>query len=161
MCLSSWHLLQWYTSVGTTPLMFCIHLFFLYLQGTDSYSAYAVRPRPCYARKKSSYVKESEDETKCKPKDICFHLLKLFSKRSHRLEKVLCPDTHTSDTLDYQLWYVKRIDLILLFLFASRKSSNQPPLPNKPLEETPPRNSFLQRSAPFEKAPMGPYSGEA
>jgi nuclear pore complex protein Nup98-Nup96 len=35
--------------------------------------------------------------------DLCFHLLKLYSSRSHALNQVLNPATHTSDPLDYRL----------------------------------------------------------
>lgn len=35
--------------------------------------------------------------------DIRYHILKLYSKRSHPMEKLLNPATHTSDILDYRL----------------------------------------------------------
>nr|CAD7588877.1 unnamed protein product [Timema genevievae] len=37
--------------------------------------------------------------------DLCYHLLKLYSSRSHPLDQLLNPATHTSDPLDYRLWY--------------------------------------------------------
>lgn len=39
--------------------------------------------------------------------DIRFHLLKLYSKRSHRLEALLNPATHTADPMDFRLsWFL-------------------------------------------------------
>ncbi|XP_022108489.1 nuclear pore complex protein Nup98-Nup96-like isoform X2 [Acanthaster planci] len=39
--------------------------------------------------------------------DMCFHLVKLYTDRSHRLERVLAPTTHTGYHLDYRLsWHV-------------------------------------------------------
>lgn len=52
-----------------------------------------------------SYIKNLEFETSDgrKIEDLCFHLLKLFSRRSYPLETVLNPITHTSNVLDYRL----------------------------------------------------------
>lgn len=39
--------------------------------------------------------------------DVRFHLLKLYSKRSHRLEALLNPATHTTDPMDFRLsWFL-------------------------------------------------------
>lgn len=61
--------------------------------GEDSY---ACRPLP-------SYSAEWETSSGQVVFDICYHLLRLFSFRSHPLEKILNPATHTSDPLDYRL----------------------------------------------------------
>jgi len=39
--------------------------------------------------------------------DLRYHLLLLFSKRSHPLEELLNPATHTPDPLDYRLRCLK------------------------------------------------------
>ncbi|RZF34912.1 hypothetical protein LSTR_LSTR011406 [Laodelphax striatellus] len=42
--------------------------------------------------------------------DVCYHLLRLYSFRSHPLERLLNPATHTSDPLDYRLsWLLMRV----------------------------------------------------
>nr|CAD7426062.1 unnamed protein product [Timema monikensis] len=42
--------------------------------------------------------------------DLCFHLLKLYSSRSHPLDQLLNPATHTSDPLDYRLcWFLFQV----------------------------------------------------
>lgn len=42
--------------------------------------------------------------------DIRYHILKLYSKRSHSLEKLLNPATHTSDFMDFRLsWLLLQV----------------------------------------------------
>nr|CAD7197115.1 unnamed protein product [Timema douglasi] len=42
--------------------------------------------------------------------DLCYHLLKLYSSRSHPLDQLLNPATHTSDPLDYRLcWFLFQV----------------------------------------------------
>ncbi|XP_033631554.1 nuclear pore complex protein Nup98-Nup96-like isoform X1 [Asterias rubens] len=39
--------------------------------------------------------------------DMCYHLVKLYTDHTHRLERVLAPTTHTAYQLDYRLsWHV-------------------------------------------------------
>ncbi|XP_065058419.1 nuclear pore complex protein Nup98-Nup96-like [Rhopilema esculentum] len=79
-------------------------------KGTDTYSPYAAPPKPCYATDRCAMVDNEDLEAQRQPKDICYHILKLYSKRSHRLERVLCPNTHTEDPLDYQLcWQLQQV----------------------------------------------------
>ena len=35
--------------------------------------------------------------------DMCYHLVKLYTDHTHRLERVLAPTTHTAYQLDYRL----------------------------------------------------------
>lgn len=37
------------------------------------------------------------------PYDTCYHLLKLYCDRAHRLDQLLMPQTYTTDHLDYRL----------------------------------------------------------
>lgn len=65
----------------------------------DSKDVYAKCPDP-------PYVEDGvEPETSSGQQiwDLCFHLLKLYSSRSHPLNQLLNPATHTSDPLDYRL----------------------------------------------------------
>ncbi|TRY63912.1 hypothetical protein TCAL_05590 [Tigriopus californicus] len=42
--------------------------------------------------------------------DVSYHLLKLYTNRSHPLESILTPATHTSDCLDYRLaWLLAKV----------------------------------------------------
>lgn len=59
-------------------------------------------PDPPYA---DTVVVETSKSGKIQ--DLCFHLLKLYSSRSHPLIKLINPLTHTSNVLDYRLsWFV-------------------------------------------------------
>uniref|UniRef100_A0A1A9WVG8 Nuclear pore complex protein Nup98-Nup96 n=1 Tax=Glossina brevipalpis TaxID=37001 RepID=A0A1A9WVG8_9MUSC len=62
---------------------------------------YSQPPIPSYMEEDSF---SSEQQRKYAPVyDIRYHLLHLFSKRSHPLESLLNPATHTSDPMDYRL----------------------------------------------------------
>ncbi|XP_038055472.1 nuclear pore complex protein Nup98-Nup96-like isoform X2 [Patiria miniata] len=51
--------------------------------------------------------REAVEEERFVVRDMCFHLVKLYADRSHRLERVLAPTTHTANQLDYRLsWHV-------------------------------------------------------
>lgn len=66
----------------------------------------AVMPSPPYQCK---YDIESVNSSK-PLQDIRYHILKLYSRRSHPLEKLLNPATHTSDIMDYRLsWHLLQV----------------------------------------------------
>lgn len=46
-----------------------------------------------------------DEENKFVTRDTCYHLLKLYCKRSHRLERLLSPSTSTAHQLDFSLRY--------------------------------------------------------
>lgn len=53
------------------------------------------------------YATEFQVQSDQPIQDIRFHLLKLYSKRSHRLEALLNPATHTTDPMDFRLsWFL-------------------------------------------------------
>ena len=79
----------------------------------------------------SNKIQPDDDPTEMEgsqPKDICYHLLKLYSERSHRLERTLCPNTHTSNPLDYALWLVVGFhkDDFKSYSFLVLRTLNQP-----------------------------------
>ncbi|XP_055590552.1 LOW QUALITY PROTEIN: nuclear pore complex protein Nup98-Nup96 [Uranotaenia lowii] len=58
--------------------------------------------------------------------DIRFHLLKLFSKRSHPIETLLNPATHTPDPLDFRLsWFLLQALETLGYHHCSELSRSQ------------------------------------
>ncbi|XP_017031633.1 nuclear pore complex protein Nup98-Nup96 [Drosophila kikkawai] len=78
---------------------------------TDALNAYnkAYQAEECYAEApKPSYKDESASATGTKPVyDLRYHLLQLYSKRTHSLEETLNPITHTTDPMDFRLsWLV-------------------------------------------------------
>lgn len=60
---------------------------------------FASAPDPSYTKD----VLEYETADGRKPQDLCYHLLKLYSRRSYPLETLLNPITHTANILDYRL----------------------------------------------------------
>lgn len=72
------------------------------MQGSSSYGKYGAPPRPPFMEEND----EGEDEeNKFVTRDTCYHLLKLYCKRSHRLERLLSPSTSTAHQLDFSLRY--------------------------------------------------------
>lgn len=56
------------------------------------------------------YVDEYDIKAKTQIQDIRYHLLKLYSKRSHTLETLLNPATHTPDLMDFRLsWLLLQV----------------------------------------------------
>ncbi|XP_014242477.1 nuclear pore complex protein Nup98-Nup96 isoform X1 [Cimex lectularius] len=65
---------------------------------------YASKPKPHY---EDEYVIETSHEKEIN--DIIYHLLKLFSAKSHPLEQLLNPTTYSPEPLDYRLsWFLMR-----------------------------------------------------
>lgn len=58
--------------------------------------------------------------------DIRYHILKLYSKRSHSLEKLLNPATHSSDFMDFRLsWLLLQILKSIGYQHCSEQSEAQ------------------------------------
>lgn len=83
------------------------------------YGCYAARPVPPYVETASFGAMEEDEASdaegmedmgqKFVPRDMCYHLLKLYNKKSHRLDRLLTPTTSTRDNLDYRLsWHVQQ-----------------------------------------------------
>lgn len=85
----------WYLSSATASITDSL---LAYEQSFQSDEFHALPPTPPYT---DSFEPQTGSE---KPiEDVRFHLLKLYSKRSHPLEALLNPATHTSDTMDFRL----------------------------------------------------------
>ncbi|NXS93869.1 NUP98 protein, partial [Jacana jacana] len=67
---------------------------------------YACCPLPPYLEESGCVIEE--DENAGRPlRDVCFHLLKLYSDRLYELDQLLDPRSVTSDPLDYRLsWHL-------------------------------------------------------
>ena len=71
-----------------------------FTEGDPQFGVYAPPPRP-------SYAADDENASVC---DLKFHLMKLYSNRSHPLESIVTPTTHTPDQLDHrQGWFVAQV----------------------------------------------------
>jgi nuclear pore complex protein Nup98-Nup96 len=75
-------------------------------KGRTSTGIYAAEPSPSYLAGTQAIwpERDAEEETEQKPcRDTCYHLIKLFCKRSHRLENTLAPASYTRYQLDVSL----------------------------------------------------------
>ncbi|XP_052837184.1 LOW QUALITY PROTEIN: nuclear pore complex protein Nup98-Nup96 [Drosophila gunungcola] len=72
---------------------------------TDALNAYnkAFQAEECYAEPPKPSYKDAPTETKKPVYDLRYHLLQLYSKRTHSLEETLNPITHTADPMDFRL----------------------------------------------------------
>lgn len=82
------------------------------MQGCEDTDPYTCPPRPPYLqsntslRRPPSYDGGYEGEVEGREEealDTCYHLLQLYSGGGHSLEKVLSPESSTSDHMDYRL----------------------------------------------------------
>lgn len=72
---------------------------------TDALNAYnkAFKADECYAEPPKPSYKEAPATSGTPIYDLRYHLLQLYSKRTHSLEETLNPITHTSDPMDFRL----------------------------------------------------------
>lgn len=69
-----------------------------YEQNYQNVNANVANPVPPYC--------SAKDASKCKYYDLRFHLLKLYSQRSHALEVLLNPANYSKDLMDYRLSFL-------------------------------------------------------
>ncbi len=70
---------------------------------------YCGRPVPAYLELVGGAAEEEEEEGGG-PLDIKYHLLRLYADRSHSLESLLSPASHTPDQLDTRLsWLLYQV----------------------------------------------------
>uniref|UniRef100_A0A7G3ALA0 Nuclear pore complex protein Nup98-Nup96 n=1 Tax=Lutzomyia longipalpis TaxID=7200 RepID=A0A7G3ALA0_LUTLO len=89
-----------------------------YESAFQSEDGVAAPPNPPYT--------DYEVESKNPIQDLRYHLLKLYSKRSHRIETLLNPATHTADSMDFRLsWLLLQTLATLGYHHCSEKSECQ------------------------------------
>jgi len=67
---------------------------------------YSARPEPSYSEDAAGSLETGGN----RPLDIKYQLIKLYADRSHRLERMLAPTTHTPDQLDFRAsWLLYRV----------------------------------------------------
>lgn len=113
-------------------------------KGRTSAGVYANEPRPSYLDDEEESQDDSDSEELMEHRsktcrDTCYHLIKLFCKRSHRLDSTLAPASYTRHQLDVSLryseyWYQFRCepDVANINYKAFMYSSVVPTYPSSP-----------------------------
>ncbi|XP_065225044.1 nuclear pore complex protein Nup98-Nup96 isoform X2 [Planococcus citri] len=94
----------WYITGSADSLVEALNQYELAFKSDGKF---ANAPDPPYAKDTLEY--ETSDGRKAF--DLCYHLLKLYSRRSYALETLLNPITHTANVLDYRLSWLIMITL--------------------------------------------------
>ncbi|KAM9247527.1 nuclear pore complex protein Nup98-Nup96 isoform 3-T3 [Leptosomus discolor] len=96
----------WYLLPPTASISKALAMYESAFQNTAECDKYACCPLPPYLED-SGCVIEDDDNVGRPLRDVCFHLLKLYSDRHYELEQLLDPRSVTSDPLDYRLsWHL-------------------------------------------------------
>ncbi len=86
---------------------------------------YAAPPKPDYLEEEEDRGGEGRKGTDTDKYDVKYHLLKLYTNRSHPMEVVLDPETHTPDPLDFRLsWFLYRVLLSLGYVHATSRGQD-------------------------------------
>uniref|UniRef100_A0A8C0AUT4 Nuclear pore complex protein Nup98-Nup96 n=1 Tax=Buteo japonicus TaxID=224669 RepID=A0A8C0AUT4_9AVES len=96
----------WYLLPPTASISKALAMYESAFQNTPECEKYACCPLPPYLEG-SGCVIEEDDNAGRPLRDVCFHLLKLYSDRHYDLDQLLDPRSVTSDPLDYRLsWHL-------------------------------------------------------
>ncbi|NXX97999.1 NUP98 protein, partial [Centropus bengalensis] len=96
----------WYLLPPTASISKALAMYESAFQNTSESEKYACCPLPPYLED-SGYVTEDNSNAGRPLRDVCFHLLKLYSDRHYDLDQLLDPRSVTSDPLDYRLsWHL-------------------------------------------------------
>ncbi|NWU53740.1 NUP98 protein, partial [Dromas ardeola] len=96
----------WYLLPPTASVSKALAMYESAFQNTPECEKYACCPLPPYLED-SGCVIEEDDNAGRPLRDVCFHLLKLYSDRRYELDQLLDPRSVTSDPLDYRLsWHL-------------------------------------------------------
>ncbi|KAM6157513.1 nuclear pore complex protein Nup98-Nup96 isoform 4-T4 [Rhynchocyon petersi] len=96
----------WYLLPPTASISRALSMYEEAFQNTSEDDRYACSPLPSYLDG-SGYVTEEEQDLQRPLRDVCFHLLKLYSDRHYDLTQLLQPRSVTADPLDYRLsWHL-------------------------------------------------------
>ncbi|CAH1777571.1 unnamed protein product [Owenia fusiformis] len=98
----------WYQCSPTAGIADALRQYDEAYQGQTALGDYAAPPLPPYLE--DSDAMEIENDKDREIRDTCYHLLKLYSDRSHPLEEILAPTTSTPNQLDYRLsWHLHQV----------------------------------------------------
>uniref|UniRef100_A0A8C5T9W2 Nuclear pore complex protein Nup98-Nup96 n=1 Tax=Malurus cyaneus samueli TaxID=2593467 RepID=A0A8C5T9W2_9PASS len=112
----------WYLLPPTASISRALAMYESAFQNTSECEKYACCPLPPYLED-SGCVIEEDDNAGRPLRDVCFHLLKLYSDRSYELDQLLDPRSITSDPLDFRLsWHLWEVLRALNYSHLSQQS---------------------------------------
>ncbi|XP_075054497.1 nuclear pore complex protein Nup98-Nup96 [Mixophyes fleayi] len=114
----------WYLLPPTASIAQALQMYQEAFQESDEGLRYAAYPLPSYLEGPCLQSDDDSMETSSSVKrDVCFHLLKLYSDRSYDLRQLLDPASVTVDPLDYRLsWHLWMVLQALNYTHLSDKS---------------------------------------
>ncbi|XP_009996804.1 PREDICTED: nuclear pore complex protein Nup98-Nup96 [Chaetura pelagica] len=112
----------WYLLPPTASIAKALAMYEAAFQNTAECEKYACCPLPPYLEDSGCVVEE--DDSAGRPlRDVCFHLLKLYSDRLYDLDQLLDPRSVTSDPLDHRLsWHLWEVLRALNYTHLLRQS---------------------------------------
>ncbi|KAM9319705.1 LOW QUALITY PROTEIN: nuclear pore complex protein Nup98-Nup96 [Gastrophryne carolinensis] len=112
----------WYMLPPTASIAQALQKYEEAFQESEEGLSYACYPLPSYLED-TNLSMDSDAFSSSIQRDVCFHLLKLYSDRSHDLRQLLDPRTITSDPLDHRLsWHLWMVLQALNYTHLSEKS---------------------------------------
>ncbi|XP_078371007.1 nuclear pore complex protein Nup98-Nup96-like isoform X3 [Oculina patagonica] len=97
----------WYYCSPTSSISDALRAYDTSFKGSTNNGRYGAPPHPPFMEDEDE---QTDEENKFVTRDTCYHLLKLYCKRSHRLERLLSPSTSTALQLDFRLsWHLYQV----------------------------------------------------
>ncbi|KAG8544950.1 hypothetical protein GDO81_021581 [Engystomops pustulosus] len=113
----------WYMLPPTASISQALQQYETAFQESEEGTRYAAYPLPAYLEGHGLRLEAIDADTSSIKRDVCFHLLKLYSDRCYDLRQLLDPRSVTSDPLDYRLsWHLWMVLQALNYTHLSEQS---------------------------------------
>ncbi|KAM4046585.1 LOW QUALITY PROTEIN: nuclear pore complex protein Nup98-Nup96 [Anomaloglossus baeobatrachus] len=113
----------WYMLPPTASIPQALQQYQAAFQESEDGTRYAAYPLPAYLEGHGLRLEAIDADTSSIRRDVCFHLLKLYSDRCYDLRQLLDPRSVTPDPLDYRLsWHLWMVLQALNYTHLSGQS---------------------------------------
>ncbi|KAM3934269.1 nuclear pore complex protein Nup98-Nup96 [Leptodactylus fuscus] len=113
----------WYMLPPTASISQALQRYEAAFQDSEEGTRYAAYPLPAYLEGHGLRLEAIDADTSSIKRDVCFHLLKLYSDRCYDLRQLLDPRSVTPDPLDYRLsWHLWMVLQALNYTHLSEQS---------------------------------------
>ncbi|KAM4796247.1 LOW QUALITY PROTEIN: nuclear pore complex protein Nup98-Nup96-like [Rhinophrynus dorsalis] len=113
----------WYMLPPTASIAQALQMYETAFQEAEEGEPYACCPLPPYLEDSGIAMDEDSMAAPSLQRDVCFHLLKLYSARHYDLNQLLDPSSVTPDPLDYRLsWHLWMVLQALNYTHLSEQS---------------------------------------